>query len=337
MTTYADSGRSPSTTYYYQVAAYNSAGASSATPYATVNTPAAVVGPANNNFANRTTMSGTSATVTGTNVNATKETGEPNHAGFTGGKSVWWTWTAPNSGAVQIDTIGSSFDTILGVYTGSGVSALTYVAGDDGGGGASKVSFNAVAGITYQIAVDGYGGASGNITLRMSRIGFVAPLQQLILGGHDYLDWVSSGGYAVSNYYSRGVDPRVGNPTSNPGDEYHHNGMDFQPSTTDPMQTIVSAPESGVIEILTHRQAYEGYVVRLSGDSGVVHILAHLDYLDPNRVLDGQRVSAGQYLARLAPRERMGRNSSGPHLHYGVTYNGIYFDPAVLYPLQGLR
>jgi len=35
--------------------------------------------------------------------------------GISGGKSVWWTWMAPSSGSVQIDTIGSSFDTTLGL------------------------------------------------------------------------------------------------------------------------------------------------------------------------------------------------------------------------------
>jgi hypothetical protein len=126
-------------------------------------------GPANNNFANRASISGTTATVTGTNVGATKESGEPNHAGNTGGKSVWWTWTAPSSGRVQIDTIGSNFDTTLGVYTGGSVSSLTTVASnDDGGGnGTSKVTFNAVRGTTYQIGVDGYSGASGNITVHI--------------------------------------------------------------------------------------------------------------------------------------------------------------------------
>ena len=76
----------------------------------------------NDNFANRTVISGTSATLSGSNSGATKEAGEPNHAGNAGGKSVWWTWTAPSDGTVTIDTAGSSFDTLLAVYTGTSVS-----------------------------------------------------------------------------------------------------------------------------------------------------------------------------------------------------------------------
>ena len=33
----------------------------------------------------------------GSNQNASKEVGEPNHAGDAGGKSVWWSWTAPSA------------------------------------------------------------------------------------------------------------------------------------------------------------------------------------------------------------------------------------------------
>lgn len=128
------------------------------------------VGPANNRFADRATISGMTAAATGTNVDATKATGEPDHAGNSGGKSVWWTWTAPYSCSVQLDTIGSTFDTTLGVYTGNSVSSLTAVAGDDnsGGDGTSKVTFNAVSGTSYRIAVDGFGGASGSIALQLN-------------------------------------------------------------------------------------------------------------------------------------------------------------------------
>lgn len=127
----------------------------------------------NDKFANRKLITGKTATVTGTNVGATKETGEPTIAGVGGGKSVWWTWTAPSSGAVTITTAGSSFDTALGVYRGSSVNALTQVAANDDENATarlytSKVSFNAVAGQVYQIAVDGYRGATGSIKMSLN-------------------------------------------------------------------------------------------------------------------------------------------------------------------------
>ena len=125
--------------------------------------------PANDNFAGAITLSGSSTSAGGTNSNATKETGEPNHGGNVGGKSVWWNWTAPSSGDVVIDTNGSNFDTLLGVYTGNAVDSLMLIAGDNDGGPnlTSRVAFSATAGVIYQIAVDGTNGASGNIQLNL--------------------------------------------------------------------------------------------------------------------------------------------------------------------------
>jgi hypothetical protein len=130
--------------------------------------PALAAPPENDAFANRILLSSSApVSTTGTNVEATKEIGEPSHAGNGGGKSVWWRWTAPYSGPFAIKTVGSSYDTTLGVYTGSAVNALSLVAGDDdtGGGGTSLLTISATVGTVYQIAVDGWSGASGSIVL----------------------------------------------------------------------------------------------------------------------------------------------------------------------------
>ena len=122
--------------------------------------------PPNDIFADATSLGGSSSETPGTNVSATKQDleGEPNHAGNVGGASVWYRWTAPFSAEVAIDTCGSSFDTLLGVYIGSPVGALEPVApgGDDDCGLQSRVSFPATEGTTYQIAVDGYNTGSGD-------------------------------------------------------------------------------------------------------------------------------------------------------------------------------
>src|SRR6266567_1585110 len=126
--------------------------------------------PINDYFTNRITLIGTNLITAGTNVGATKEPGEPDHAGNTGGASVWWTWTAPANGTLRIATTNSDFDTVLGVYTGSSVSNLTLVASDDDSGGrlTSLVDFDVTGGTDYQIAVDGFGGASGSISLTVA-------------------------------------------------------------------------------------------------------------------------------------------------------------------------
>ncbi|HEX6045955.1 MAG TPA: NF038122 family metalloprotease [Pyrinomonadaceae bacterium] len=139
--------------------------------------PPPITAPPNDNFASAQTISGCSGTTTGTNLNATKETNEPNHSPDNNGgtHSIWYQWQAPSSGPAQVTTAGSGFDTVLAVYTGGSVDALApLVKNDDVNPGVvttSIVSFNAVGGATYRIAVDGYnntpgsGGDVGPVTL----------------------------------------------------------------------------------------------------------------------------------------------------------------------------
>ena len=132
--------------------------------------------PSNDDFTNRIffATNTVSATVTANNTFASKEPGEPNHGGNAGGKSVWWSWTAPSIGILTLDTTNSSFTTLLGVYTGSALGHLTQVASSDGAslGGPAKVRVKVTAGTQYQIAVDGYnagqGAQSGNIALSLN-------------------------------------------------------------------------------------------------------------------------------------------------------------------------
>lgn len=151
----------------------------------------------NNAFAGAQALSGLPVRATGSNVGASKESGEPYHGGNSGGASVWWAWTAPFSAAVSISTDGSTFDTLLAVYTGSSVSALTLVAQNDDnlprGYQQSRVQFRAQGGTTYRIAVDGYnsgsGAATGSIALRLHP----APTADLDADGRaDILLWNGS-------------------------------------------------------------------------------------------------------------------------------------------------
>jgi hypothetical protein len=118
---------------------------------------------AGDDYADRTLLVRTNGLVSGSNTLATFEVGEPLHAGKTGGKSVWYVWTAPANGVATFRTVGSTFDTLLGIYTGTSISNLVAVASDEDSGGfyASGARFNTLAGVTYHIAIDGFGGASG--------------------------------------------------------------------------------------------------------------------------------------------------------------------------------
>jgi len=145
--------------------------------------------PPNDNFANATAISfsGSSTTLTGFNTNATKEVGEPNHAGNIGGRSVWWKWTAPASTMVTLDTKGSYFDTTLAVYTGSAVSMLTLVAANDdiqdGVRQNSSLTFNATADTTYYIAVDGFNGVAQGYMSGADSAGITLNLAMAVANG----------------------------------------------------------------------------------------------------------------------------------------------------------
>jgi hypothetical protein len=80
--------------------------------------------PANDNFANAIAV--TSAIFNGSvdNSGATIEAADPIPACAAGlshnptGKSVWWKYTAGSTGNAVVSTLGSSYDTVLSVYTG---------------------------------------------------------------------------------------------------------------------------------------------------------------------------------------------------------------------------
>lgn len=120
-------------------------------------------------FAFPATLSGKTGLKRSNSAAATKESREPDHAGKKGGRSVWFQWTAPEAGVATFATLGSTFDTLLALYTGSSVSDLTEVASDEDGGGyrTSQVQFNAIKGVAYKIAVDGvgFGGAGGEFLI----------------------------------------------------------------------------------------------------------------------------------------------------------------------------
>ncbi len=123
--------------------------------------------PAGTNFASRVTLTGLSGLIRADNRNGSFEPGAPQHAGHPGGKAVWYTWTAPVTGVVTMQTAGSTFDTLLAIYTGNAVTNLVVIDSDEGHGGfyTSKAMFNVFAGNQYQIAIDGFGGATGDFIL----------------------------------------------------------------------------------------------------------------------------------------------------------------------------
>ncbi len=116
--------------------------------------------PANDNFIDAEILTNAPfGSVTGANVMATLEPGETNVlAGMPVGASVWYSWTCPAAGEYTFSTSGSLFDTILGVFTGDSVDALTLIGENDDFTSTrqSSVSFMAEEGVTYYLGVYGF-------------------------------------------------------------------------------------------------------------------------------------------------------------------------------------
>ena len=156
------------TTYYFAVD--GKSGASGAIILTGAGT--SLAGPSNDNFTSATSVSGGVWTISGSNFNATRETGEPNHGATSGYSSVWFSWRPTVSGQYTLATSGSGFDTLLGVYTGTDLAGLTQVAANNNSASGvtwSKVRFTATAGTEYYIAVDGLNRSSGRFSLQLSK------------------------------------------------------------------------------------------------------------------------------------------------------------------------
>jgi subtilisin family serine protease len=122
--------------------------------------------PANDDFAAATPIDLTGpTTLGGSNVDATRESGEPSHGPNFGGTSVWWSFVAPFTGDVTFATEGSTFDTMLAVYSGTSLSTLAPLASNDGPGNGSTVALRVEPGRIYHLAVDGGDGVVGSVAL----------------------------------------------------------------------------------------------------------------------------------------------------------------------------
>lgn len=132
--------------------------------------PAHALPPANDMFADARVLDPAGDAVSGTTEDATDEPGEPDHdpasPGWGALHSVWYSWTPAASGVVPISTCGSTFATVVAVYTGSSLATLSGPPGareskPNGpcpGTAWGGLDLQVTAGTKYWIAVDTWGG-----------------------------------------------------------------------------------------------------------------------------------------------------------------------------------
>jgi hypothetical protein len=122
-------------------------------------------------FANATSIGSTSYKSDEVSIlTFTKQTGEPNinEDYASEGKTAWWKWTAPENGFCTVNTFTQAetqplLETVVGVFTGVAVNALTQISSNaahwgntSGSYWGASCTFYAVQGSTYYIAVDSY-------------------------------------------------------------------------------------------------------------------------------------------------------------------------------------
>lgn len=179
--------------------------------------------PDHDNFGGARPIADVSYSDSGSNVEATVETGEPNACGLGPGNTVWYSFTPAVDMMVSANTVGSGFDTILAAYTGTDFSDLSPIyCNDDWDGRQSRVAFNAIAGTPYYFQLGGASGAIGGYVFSLVELGFVSGT--VTLSPADASSWVCvtawtspefvyAGGIGFevpaggSSTYSVGVDP----------------------------------------------------------------------------------------------------------------------------------
>ena len=105
-----------------------------------------------------------------------------------------------------------------------------------------------------------------------------------------------------------------------------HSGLDIARTAGGPAieGTPARAPADGVVVLATdHPFSLEGNLVMIDHGFGLISALMHLQRID---VKTGDRVVRGEPIGLIG---RTGR-ATGPHLHWGMTWNEVRIDPLLL-------
>lgn len=133
-------------------------------------TPSPTALPPNNDLSGNAIVVGALPyTVTQNNVQAAGTTNDPNICNETNAHTVWYRYTNSTGStlSVTVNTFGSNYDTVLGIFTDPNpTSPVSVVCNDQFGGlNTSSVTFNATNGTVYYIGIASWLPLSGNGTL----------------------------------------------------------------------------------------------------------------------------------------------------------------------------
>ena len=95
-----------------------------------------------------------------------------------------------------------------------------------------------------------------------------------------------------------------------------HNGVDLAAAQGTP----IYAAKSGKVTVTSYQAGGAGYYVSINHGDGFSSIYMHMTHYI---VSPGQYVTAGQVIGYVGSTG----GSTGPHLHFGISYNGTYVNP----------
>lgn len=126
----------------------------------------------------------------------------------------------------------------------------------------------------------------------------------------------SSSSWLVPCSYTKLTSPFGQREAPTAGASTNHQGVDL----AGPQGTPIYASRTGVVTTASYGKA-AGYYVSINHGDGFSSIYMHMTHYV---VKKGQAVSAGQLIGYMGSTGV----STGPHLHFGISYNGTYVNPA---------
>lgn len=126
----------------------------------------------------------------------------------------------------------------------------------------------------------------------------------------------SSSKWLVPCSYTKLTSPFGNRDRPTAGASTYHQGVDL----AGPEGTPIYASRAGVVTVASRGRA-AGYYVSINHGDGFSSIYMHMTHYV---VKKGQAVSAGQLIGYMGSTGV----STGPHLHFGISYNGSYVNPA---------
>lgn len=205
--------------------------------------------PANDHFADASRISSFNSPITGTNVAATAEIGEPSHSIIDEDPvaSIWYHWTPQSNGILELDTQGSSFRADIAVYSGSSVDSLTQLEV-----GWEDVTVPVRAGNSYAIALDT--GAQSQVgQTRLSGEFTLAPPNDDRANAITVSEW------------SGGLNGTLLGATSEPGEPFHNPDGYEEQSEFHSVWYKWTAPWSGMVEMESRDDSFYDISVYTEG------------------------------------------------------------------------